>query len=156
MAIATRIKWYLESQHIDYEVIQHNHTNTALGSARAAHVPSGLVAKCVLLEDERGYVMAVIPASCRVEIEAIDQEMGRHLELASEGELGGLFATCEVGAVPPLGDVFNIPSAVDQSLMRLPDAYFEAGDHERLIHVSGEDFRSLLCAAHAGRFSRPN
>ncbi len=156
MAIARRLKWYLDSHHVDYEVIHHTHTNTALGSARAAHIPSGLVAKCVLLEDERGYVMAVVPASCRVELEAIDQQMGRHLELASESEIGDLFATCEVGAVPPIGDAFNIPSAVDRSLMRLPDTYFEAGDHEGLVHMSGDSFRSLLGSAHEGRFSRPN
>lgn len=156
MAIASRLKWYLESHHINYEIIHHSHTSTALGSARAAHVPSGLVAKCVLLEDERGYVMAVIPSSCRLEIEAIDQELGRHLELATEAELGDIFTTCEVGAVPAVGDAFNIPSAVDQSLMRLPDAYFEAGDHEGLIHVSGRDFRSLLGRAREGRFSRPH
>jgi len=154
--IARRLKWYLDSHGVDYDLVTHSRSPTMRDSARAAHVPAGRVAKCVLLEDEQGYVLAVLPASCRIEMEALDQQLGRHLELASEGELDDLFDGCESGAIPPIGTAYNIPMAIDGSLLRLGDVYFEAGDHEELVHVSGDGFRLLLEGARCERFGRPH
>jgi Ala-tRNA(Pro) deacylase len=72
MTIAKRLKWVLEAQDIDYEVITHAHTRTSANSPKAPYVPEGRVVKCVLLEDERGYLLAVVPASCRVALDATD------------------------------------------------------------------------------------
>jgi Ala-tRNA(Pro) deacylase len=154
MPIARRLKWYLDSHHVDYEVISHIHTSSMSESARAAHIPAGRVAKCVLLEDERGYVMAIVPASCVVNLHTVEDELGRHLDLASESEIGDLFVGCEAGAMPPVGAAFNIPTAIDNALLRLPDVYFEEGDHEGMVHVSGEVFRALFSGSRAGRFGR--
>jgi Ala-tRNA(Pro) deacylase len=154
MTIARRLKWVLDSHRVDYEIIRHSHTQTSRESAQAAHVPAGRVAKCILVEDERGYVLAIVPASCRLSLEALDDALGRHLELASEPELEDIYQDCERGAVPPLGATHAIPIAVDDSLLRLPDVYFEAGDHQGLVHVSGEAFRSLLGSSMHGRFGR--
>ena len=154
MSIATRLKWVLESNQVEYEIIAHEHTSSSLASAKAAHVPTGRVAKCVLLEDERGYILAIVPASCRVAIDAIGETTGRNLELATEPELEGIFTDCERGAIPPFGAQTPLPMAVDESLLRLPDIYFEAGDHEGLVHVSGEAFKSLCGDMRQGRFSR--
>jgi len=154
MAIARRLKWYLDTHRIEYELIHHPHTATSLESAHAANVPEGRVAKCVLLEDERGYLMAVIPASCMVALREIEKQLGRQFELASEPELEDIFTGCERGAVPPLGAAFNIPTAIDESLLRLPDVYFEAGDHEDLVHVTGSAFKSLMAGSLEGRISR--
>ncbi len=156
MPIASRLKWILDSRGIEYDVVHHPHSHSSLESAREAQLPGGRIAKTVLLEDERGYVLAVLPASCRIDIEEIDEELGRDLELASEVELESIFPDCETGAVPPLGAAFPIPTAVDESLMRLPDVYFEGGDHEDLVHVSGEAFRALLAEARGGHFGRPH
>jgi Ala-tRNA(Pro) deacylase len=156
MTIATRLKWYLDSHGVDYEVVHHARSNSSLESARAAHVPGGRLAKCVLLEDTRGYVLAVLPASCRIEMKELRWELGRNLALASEAELAGLFSDCELGALPALGDAYGIPTVVDDSLLRLPDLYLEAGDHEDLVHVSGSAFRELLRGSAHARFGRPN
>ena len=67
MTIARRVRWFLESRNVEYELLPHGHSSTSLESARAAHVPAERVAKCVLLEDEMGYLMAILPASCRIE-----------------------------------------------------------------------------------------
>ena len=144
MAISSRVKWYLNSHDLDYEVVEHEHSSTSMGSARAAHLPAGRVAKCVLLEDERGYVLAILPASCRVRLDAIEEQLDRHLEFATESELERLFPDCEVGAVPPMGDAYNIPMLVDDSLLRLPDLYLEGGDHETLLHVDSDAFQRPL------------
>ena len=156
MSIASRLKWYLDSHGISYECVHHARTATSLASAREANVPADDLAKCVLLEDERGYLMAIVPASCRVDLEEIGRQLGRQLTLATEAELGEIFDGCEMGAVPPIGDAYNIPTAIDDALLRLPDVYFEAGDHEELVHVSREAFADLLPHTLHGRYSRPN
>lgn len=156
MPIASRLKWYLDSRSLDYELVHHSHTKTSRDSAAAAHLRSGRVAKGVLLEDERGYLLAILPASCRLSLQAIEDQLHRRLELASERELGDLFPDCEVGAVPPAGEVYNLPMLVDDSLLKLPDLYLEAGDHEDLVHLSGESFRSLLSESPHAHFARPN
>ena len=155
MSINRRLQWYLDSHQIEYDVVPHGHTNSMSESARAAHVPRGLVAKCVLFEDERGYLMAVVPASCRVNMDRLERATGRHLELASESELSDIFIGCERGAIPPMGDAYNIPTAIDECLLRVPDVYFEEGDHAGLVHVSGADFRSLGWNTAYGQLGRP-
>jgi len=152
MTIAKRLKWVLDAHHVEYEITTHAHTQTSYDSARAAHVPEGRVAKCVLLEDERGYMLAVVPASCRVALDAMNDSIGRHFELATEAELEDIFPSCERGAIPPFGAIHPIPMAIDDSLLRLPDIYFEAGDHEGLVHVSGEAFKLLLGESQHGHF----
>ena len=84
----------------------------------------------------------------------LEEQLERHLELASEAELSQLFRDCEVGALPPVGAAFGIPTVVDDSLMNAPDVWFEAGDHEDLVHMRGIEFLSLFTGARHGRFSR--
>ncbi len=156
MAIASRVKWFLDTRGVCYELVHHDPSSSSLESARAAHVPGGRVAKCVLLEDERGYLLAVVPASCRLMLDELRGQLRRRVELATEAELPALFADCELGAVPPLGRIYGIPTVIDDSLLRLPDVYFEAGDHEELVHVSGLAFRARLSGSAHGRFSRPD
>ena len=156
MAIAKRLKWYLDANGLEYEVVHHDHSTTSLESARAAHVPAGKLAKCVLLEDERGYLLAVLPASCHLDFAEIEEQLARRLELASEAELADVFGDCEPGAVPAAGPVYGIPTLVDDSLLRMPDVYLEGGDHEELVHLSGPAFRKLLAESLHGRFSRPH
>jgi Ala-tRNA(Pro) deacylase len=155
MAIAPRLKWYLDARGVEYEVIPHPHTGSSLETARQSHVPPERLAKSVLLEDERGYVMAIVPASHRVDLRSLGDQLHRDLELASESELPSLFRDCEPGAVPPVGSAYQIPTVYDEALAELTEVWFEAGDHEDLVHVSGGAFLRLLEGARHGRFSRP-
>jgi Ala-tRNA(Pro) deacylase len=150
MSLATRVRWYLDSHDIEYDIVHHDHSSSSLDSGRKAHVPAGRVAKGVLLEDERGYVLALVPAACRLELGAIEDLLHRRLELASEAELEQIFGDCELGAIPAVGDAYNVPMLVDDSLLRLPDLYFEGGDHEDLVHVGREAFQELVKKASHG------
>jgi Ala-tRNA(Pro) deacylase len=156
MSLANRVHWYLDHHHIDYHVVHHDRAKTSLEAGLRAHVPPGKVAKCVLLEDERGYVLAILPAACHLSFAAIGEVLDRNLELATEPELETLFPDCARGAVPPLGDAYNVPMLVDESLLRMPDIYFEGGDHEDLVHVQGEAFRELMRRARHGIIRRPH
>ena len=152
MAIANRVKWFLDREGVEYDVLPHSPTATSAASAAAADVPRNRVAKCVLLEDERGYVMAVLPASERIALPKLNDALHRELELADESELPGLFRDCALGALPPLGSAYNIPTVVEDSLLSAPEVWFEAGDHEDLIHVRGAAFLTLLSGARHGSF----
>jgi Ala-tRNA(Pro) deacylase len=153
MAIAKRLEWYLDAAGIEYEVLPHPHSYYSAQTARRSRVPLHCLAKPVLLEDEFGYVMAVVPAARRVDIDRLGQQLNRILELATEAEVGDLFQDCEDGAMPPLGTPYRIPTVYDDSLAGLEDVYFEAGDHDDIVHMSGESFLELLSGSLHGRFS---
>lgn len=144
MSMARTLQEYLAHKGIAYDILPHRHTDTSINSANSAHIPPDRLAKPVILEDENGYVMAVVPADRHVRIGRLNQVLHRHMGLATEAELPSLFADCDPGAVPPLGDAYGITTVVDESLDDCPDIYLEAGDHEDLIHLKGTAFRRLM------------
>jgi len=154
MSIATSVERLLTETGVKYEVIPHHHTSSSTYTAQAAHVPGERLAKCVMLEDSRGYLMAVVPATRKVDLGALHRRFGREFGLATESELAGLFADCEVGAIPPIGDAYGIDAIVDSSLVGNQDIYFEAGDHSELVHVSGADFLRLMGDAPRDRITQ--
>ena len=154
MGIATGVINYLVAKHVDFDVVSHPHTATSQETAQCSHVSGDNLAKTVVLEDERGYLLAVLPASCRVDLGELHRLTSRNLGLATEFELGALFEDCESGAVPPLGPAYELETIVDDSLAEQSDIYFEAGDHEQLIHVSSEVFNTLMSEAQFSHFSQ--
>jgi len=153
MAIPETVVDYLDHSNVDYQVHKHAHTATTLESAYSAHVPAEQIAKGVLLWDEIGYVLAVIPAANTLEIETLNYLIDRRLELATEEELSDVFDDCAVGAVPAIGWAYRVPTIVDEELLDNPRLYFEAGDHEELILVEEGDFETLMEGSEYGQFS---
>jgi Ala-tRNA(Pro) deacylase len=153
MSIARRLQWYLDKSGLPYDVIPHSHTATSLDTARAAHVRPDSLAKPVLLEDELGYVLAIVPASHRLDLRSLSEQMNRDLELATEREIADLFPDCELGALPPVGEPYRVPTVYDESLSAASTIYFEAGDHEDVVRMQAGDFVQLLHDARHGRFS---
>ena len=154
MPIARRLQWYLDASGVRYEVLPHPHSTNSRETAHEAHVPPGRLAKPVLLEDERGYVMAIVPASHRVDLGRLNQQLHRELELAKEREIAELFHDCERGAMPPLGGPYRVPTVYDDALEAAPDIYFEAGDHEDVVHLPCSEFLRLLEGSLHGHFSQ--
>jgi Ala-tRNA(Pro) deacylase len=144
MSISDTVKNYMEGQAIPYEVIAHRHTSSSGESAGAAHIESDHLAKAVIVKEGEDYLMVVVPADYRVHLGKLHRVLGRSVGLATESELAGLFPDCENGAIPPLGAAYRLITLVDRSLLRQGDVYFESGDHEHLIKVSGEQFSQLL------------
>ena len=153
MAISMTLQEYLETQGVNFDLEHHRHTFNSASTAEAAHVPGDDLAKGVLVDDGSGYLLAVIPATHRLNLEMLRRTLHRPVELATEGELEDLFPDCETGAVPPLGSAFGLETVVDQKLMERPDIWFEAGDHEDLVHISGASFRTLMGGATRGEIS---
>lgn len=144
MSIAATVQTCLSNAGVRYDIIEHPRTSNSTYTAQAAHVPGEMLAKSVLLEDGERYVMAVIPATQRVDIGALHRRLGREIGLATEEEVARLFADCEPGAVPPLGQVYGIETILDEAFADAEDVYFEGGDHRALVHVNGSDFLKLM------------
>jgi Ala-tRNA(Pro) deacylase len=153
MAIPPTVLAFLESADVDYLIHRHSHTATSLQSAYSAHVPAEQIAKGVLLKDEEGYLLAVIPADNTLEVEMLNYLLDRHLSLSAEQELGEVFPDCALGAVPAIGWAYNISTVVDEELLEHSGLYFEAGDHEELVFVEERDFEKLMEGCEYGRFS---
>ncbi|MDP6786870.1 MAG: YbaK/EbsC family protein [Rhodospirillales bacterium] len=153
MAIAPSVKKYLAQQDVDYEVVTHPHTSASMESAEAAHVSGEGLAKAVVLKDDEGYLLAIMPATYKLAPGELHDVLGRRFKMAGEDELGVLFEDCEVGAVPPLANAYGLEAVWDDSLAGMKDVYFEGGDHASLIRVSGEGFRKLMAGAEHGAFS---
>lgn len=144
MGIAITLQEYLSDRRIDYEVITHERTGSSLQTARASHVPSDCIAKGVVLTREGGYVMAVLPASCKVQLRAIEQLLACPVRLATEEEVNSLFPDCEAGAVPAIGAAYALDCVVDDTLEQQAEIYLEGGDHRSLIHLPRLQFSNLM------------
>ena len=153
--MSRRIQDYLAQESIAYEVVAHPHTRTSMQTAAAARVPGDRLAKGVVVEDDQGYVLAVLPATHHLQLGALGRRLHRQqVRLAIEADLRGLFGDCELGAVPPVGAAYGLPMVVEEDLAAQPEIFFEAGDHEHLIHLTQGEFARLFANAPQGHFSR--
>ena len=151
MGIAITLQQYLDDQGIEYHQLQHKRTGCSMRSAEASHVPTDNLAKAVVLRRRDGYIIAIVPASRRVNLEVIGGWLRQPVGLASEDEVSALFPDCEPGAIPPIAAAYGLRSLVDESLERKSDVFFEAGDHRTLVHVSGDRFDALVRKVPHGR-----
>lgn len=153
MSISTTLQDCLRDKGSRYDVLHHRRTATNSETAEAAHIPGDRLAKTVLLGDTQGYVAAVLPSTYHLELSELWAKTGRHLELAKESDLSRLFRDCETGALPPVAMAYGMQTYLEESLTRQPDVYFEAGDHQDLIHMSMDQFLQLMERAESCRFA---
>jgi Ala-tRNA(Pro) deacylase len=144
MAIARTLKAYLDERSVEYDTVEHSHTETAVDSAKSAHIPPHQMAKAVVLEDDDGYIVSVLPSNNRLNLGWVSEELNRDLRLATEPELRALFEDCDTGAIPALSAAYGLKVIWDDQLKHAADIYIEAGDHEHLIHLRGRDFQHLM------------
>lgn len=144
MNIAPTLVKQLAKLGITYDTLSHRYTNSSLHTAHAAHIPADKMVKPVILEDEQGYVMALVPANQYVKIGELNMYLNRKMGLATEEELKYLFRDCDQGAIPPVGDAYGIETIVDNYLNDCSDVYIEAGNHTELLHLSKFAFNKLM------------
>jgi Ala-tRNA(Pro) deacylase len=131
---------FLEREGVPYEVVEHERTQTAAAEARAAGMPPADVAKTVVLRDQNGLRLAVIPASERLDMHKLREALGsRGLRLVTEREMAEEFDGFEVGAVPPFGSMFNALELVDERLLEHDRILCSGGDHEHAVVVDPRD-----------------
>jgi Ala-tRNA(Pro) deacylase len=153
MAIAQTVKNYLAKKSVDYELVTHPHSGSSHETSLASHVSEDHIAKGVIVKDTAGYAMVIVPAINYVEMKHLRKELDRELELVEENEFAKFFPDCEPGAVPPIGPAYQIETFLDEALTTLANVYLEAGDHEHLLHISGDGFKTLLSGVRHGHYS---
>ena len=150
------LKSYLDENGVQYQWETHPTTYTAQDLAHAEHVSGHKVIKPVLVQADGRYVLCALPASHRVDLESLRQELrAEDARLADEQELRRMFGDdCELGAEPPIGSMFDIPMIMDESLFADEQVTFQAGTHEDAVTMSFFDFFRLAKPT-VGHFGRP-
>ncbi len=144
---------FLKDRRIAFEHLHHRPTFTANRTAQLLHVPGREVAKTVLLRTGPRYFLAVLPATHKVDLERIAQDLSaERVDVATEEEMDRLFPDCEPGAIPPFGSLYQLQTWVDDSLTADEHIVFDAQSHEDAIRMRYHDFESVE-HPHRGSFA---
>ncbi len=145
MQLSNRLQKFLDSHQVKYAVSSHATAFTAREVASAEHLPAREVAKVVVVYGEGNYHLIVIPANRLLDFQEVRHMLGlSQARLATEDELARLFPDCELGAMPPIGEFYNLPVYMDNSLLDETMIAFNAGTHRTVIHMKTEDYRALV------------
>jgi len=140
-----KLKEFLGKNKVKYITLSHSEAYTAQEIASSAHIPGKELAKTVIVKIDGKMAMAVLPASLRVYFDLLKKATGaKKVELATEREFQDLFPECEIGAMPPFGNLYEMEVFVDESLTEDKEIAFNAGSHTELIRLSYKDFESLV------------
>jgi Ala-tRNA(Pro) deacylase len=140
-----KLKEYLDSNKVEWVSVYHSTAFTAQRIAASAHVSGKELAKTIMIKVDGKMAMAVLPASCKVNFDQLREAIGTsNIELASEKEFLSLFPDCEIGAMPPFGNLYGMEVYVAQKLTDDKEIYFNAGSHNELIHMSYKDYERLV------------
>ena len=140
-----KLREFLDSHSIKYVTISHSKVFTAQEIAASAHVPGKEMAKTVMVKIDGNLAMAVLPAPDKVNIELLKSAAHAiNVELANESEFKDLFPACEVGAMPPFGNLYDMEVFVDENLTKDEEICFNAGSHTELVRLAFKDFEDLV------------
>lgn len=140
-----RIKKHLDEKQIKYLVISHSPAYTAQEIAAAAHIPGREMAKTVMITVDGKMVMAVVPATCYVDLDRLQEMLGaKTVDLATEEEFEYRFPDCELGAMPPFGELYDMNVYVAADLALNERIAFNAGTLYEVIRMAYSDFEKLV------------
>lgn len=140
-----KLKEFLEEQSVRYESISHSPTYTSQKTAASAHIPGKDLAKAVIIRVDGKMAMAVLPAPLQVDFARLKEGLGgAKVELASEEDFRDKFPGCEVGAMPPFGNLYDVPVFADEHLAGDEEIVFNACTHTELIKMPYGDFERLV------------
>jgi len=140
-----QVKEYLDQKKVKYQVCSHRPTFTAQQMAAEEHVPGMDVAKPVIIQADGKYYMCVLPACCKVDLEMLRSALDAgEIQLADEKEMAKLFPDCELGAEPPFGNLFNMPTLMDDTLGKDGFIVCQAGKHDQALRINLQDYEKLV------------
>jgi len=140
-----KLKEFLDENNVKYVSVSHSAAYTAQEIAASAHIPGKELAKTVILKVKGELAMAVLPASFKVDFDLMKEALGTdEIELAAEEEFKYYFSNCEVGAMPPFGNLYDMDVYVAESLSKDEQIAFNACNHKELVKMSYKDFESLV------------
>jgi len=140
-----KLKEYLDSEHVKYVTITHSPAYTAQEIAASAHIRGKDLAKTVMVKADGKMAMAVVPASHKVSLDRLGGVVGaKKVGLASEQDFKDRFPDCEIGAMPPFGNLYDMDVCVSETLAEDSEIAFNAGSHTELVKLSYKDFERLV------------
>jgi len=140
-----KLKEFLDSRNVRYAIISHSLAYTAAEIAALAHIPGKELAKTVIVKIDSALAMAVVSASQHVDLKFLKaMTAAKAVDLATEDEFKEKFSDCEVGAMPPFGNLYGMPVFADESLSRDKEILFNAGSHRELVRIAWVDFEKLV------------
>jgi Ala-tRNA(Pro) deacylase len=140
-----KLKEFLDSENVKYVVIYHSRTYTAQETAACAHISGKELAKTVVVKIDGKMAMAVLPAPEHVDLALLKGVSGaKDIKIATENEFQGQFPQCEVGAMPPFGNLYDMDVYVEETLSEDNMIAFNAGSHVELIELAYQDFENLV------------
>jgi Ala-tRNA(Pro) deacylase len=140
-----KLKEFLDENKVKYITISHSPAYTAQEMAARVHVPGKEIAKTVLVKVDGKLVMAVLPGSFKINFDNLKKVLGSdNVRLADEHEFIDKFPDCEVGAMPPFGNLYGIEVFVANSLAEDEEIAFNACSHSQLIKMSYSDYEKLV------------
>jgi len=141
----TKLKEFLDANKVKYVAISHSVAYTAQGIAALVHIPGKELAKTVVVRIDRDLAMAVVPASCHVDLALLKKAAGAStVQLATEDEFKDRFPDCETGAMPPFGNLYGMTVFADEGLTEDQEIAFNAGSHRELVRMAWLDFERLV------------
>lgn len=141
MSCQEELRKLLDNMGLEYEFREHLEEYTAVAVAHSEDMPLSEMAKVVMCAVDKQFAMFVIPASARLDLgKAAKAAAVPALRLAREDEFQSSFSDCEVGAMPPFGNLYGIPTFVDSALVREPEIAFQAGSHTETIAMKPSDY----------------
>jgi Ala-tRNA(Pro) deacylase len=141
----TQLREYLDEHKTKYVSISHSQAFTSQEVAASAHVPGKELAKTVIVRVDGEVAMAVLPASYQINFDLLAEQLGTSkAELAGEQDYQNLFPACELGAMPPFGNLYGMKVYVTESFAEDEEIAFNTGSHTELIKMSYRDFESLV------------
>jgi Ala-tRNA(Pro) deacylase len=140
-----KLKLYLDDNNVKYVTIKHSSAYTSQEIAAIAHIPGKDLAKTVIIKINGKMAMAVLPASYKVSFDDLKDTLGvKEARLAYEQEFIDKFPDCEVGAMPPFGNIYGMDVYVAESLAEKEEIAFNACSHIELIKMNFSDFERLV------------
>lgn len=141
----TKLREYLEKNGVPYEIVTHAPAFTAQRTADSAHITGKELAKTVMVKVDGDLAMAVLPAASKVNMDVLQEMLGaEHVRLASESDFKDVFPDCEVGAMPPFGNLYGVEVYVAQDLSEHETVAFNACSHTELLRMAYRDFERLV------------
>jgi len=135
---------FLDLQGVSYRLSQHRTAYTSQDLAAAEHVSGRKVVKPVVVEADGRFVLCALPASRKVDLPILRQTLNAaDVQMVEERTLNRLFPGCDLGAEPPIGNMYGLPTLLDESLIGADDVTFQAGTHEDSVTIRFADYRRV-------------
>ncbi len=145
MSISIKLKEYLDSQKVPYQVLPHEEVYTSMETAQSLHVPGKDLAKVTIVMVDENLVMTVLPSTWKVDLHRLKEVFeAQDVRLATEEEFKDSFPDCEVGAMPPFGNLYGLKVYVDHSLTEDEEIVFDGGTHQEGLRMQYKDYAALV------------